>query len=111
MPDMPVKIRKISPFGFRVVVRLVKQSNTTDGGLYLPEGVRDNMAESVLAQVIEVATALDEEGEEFTNVSGIPLGATVLVKKDAGVKIPWEADCRIIDTQEVLALVEEMLVT
>jgi co-chaperonin GroES (HSP10) len=111
MPDTPIKIRKISPFGFRVVVRLMKQPNTTEGGLYLPEGTTDKMADSVLAQVIEVASARDEDGDEMTNVSGIPLGATVLIKKDAGVRIPWEKECRIIDTQEVLALVEEILVT
>jgi co-chaperonin GroES (HSP10) len=108
---MPVKIRKISPFGFRVVVRIIKQSDTTEGGLYLPEGVKESMDESILAQVIEVASALDEEGEEPTNVSGIPLGATVLIKRNAGVRVPWDAECRIIDTQEVLALVEEMVVT
>ena len=65
----------------------------------------------VLAQVIEVATAQAEEGDDETNVSGIPLGATVLIKKNAGVRVPWESDCRIVDTQEVLALVEEMAVT
>ncbi len=111
MRNMPVKIRKISPFGFRVVVRIIKQPETTDGGLYLPEGLKDTMDESVLAQVIEVATAQDEEGDDETNVSGIPLGATVLIKKNAGVRVPWESDCRIVDTQEVLALVEEMAVT
>lgn len=108
---MPVKIRKISPFGFRVVVRIIKQADTTEGGLYLPEGVKENMDESILAQVVEVATALDDEGEDSTNVSGIPLGATVLIKKNAGVRVPWDEECRIIDTQEVLALVEEMVVT
>ncbi len=69
------------------------------------------MDESILAQVVEVATALDEKSEDPANVSGIPLGATVLIKKNAGVRVPWDADCRIIDTQEVLALVEEIVVT
>jgi co-chaperonin GroES (HSP10) len=111
MLGKPIKIRKISPFGFRVVVRTLKQPNTTDTGLYLPEGSKEKLAESVLAQVIEVASAVDADEDDMTNVSGIPLGATVLIKKDAGVQIPWDSECRIVDTHEVLALVEEIMLS
>ncbi|MFO0417199.1 MAG: co-chaperone GroES family protein [Pseudomonadota bacterium] len=81
------RIRRLHPLGFRVVARVVRESNVTDGGLYLPEGAKENMQESVLAQVIEVASAVDSRTEEETNVSGIPLGSLVLIPKQQGVKV------------------------
>ena len=104
-------IRKLHPLGFRVVARIVKDSNVTDSGLYLPEGAKENMQESILAKVIEVASTLDSRTEEETNVSGIPLGSLVLIPKTQGIKVPWDEDLRIIDTREVLALVDEITLT
>jgi co-chaperonin GroES (HSP10) len=105
------RIRRINPLGMRVVVKLQKETNTTEGGLYLPEGAKQSMAESLLAEVLEVASATDEHSDEETNVSGIPLGAMVLVPKHAGVKIPWDDTLRIVETKEILALVNEMEVS
>lgn len=104
------KLRKISPLGFRVVVRIETNSDKTETGLYLPEGAKEKMSESILAQVTDVASAADED-DDLTNVSGIPLGARVLIKKDAGVKVPWDDTLRIIETQEVLAMVEEISIS
>jgi co-chaperonin GroES (HSP10) len=103
-------VRRINPIGMRVVVLIQKDSNQTEGGLYLPEGAKQNMAESLLAKVIEVASAHDSHTDEDTNVSGIPLGATVLILKTAGVKVPWDEDLRIVETKEVLATIEEIAV-
>ena len=89
-------IRRINPVGMRVVVRLIKDSNQTESGLYLPEGSKQALAESVLAEVVEVATAQETHSEDETNVSGIPLGAIVLVKKDTGCRIPWDDELRIL---------------
>jgi co-chaperonin GroES (HSP10) len=104
------RIRKIHPLGPRVVVRLSPDTNVTDSGLYLPEGAKQASEESVLATVIEVASALDNNEEE-TNVSGIPLGATVLIPKACGIRVPWDDDLRIIDTREILGLVDEISLT
>lgn len=101
-------IRSISPMGMRVVVRIRPESNVSEGGLYLPEGVKETFHESVLGEVIEVASALDIESDEETNVSGVPLGALVLIPKKAGVRVPWDDDLRIVDTKEVLAIVTEV---
>jgi co-chaperonin GroES (HSP10) len=90
---------------------VVKDSNVTEGGLYLPEGAKESMQESVLAQVIEVASAVDTRTEEETNISGIPLGSMVLIPKTIGVKVPWDDSLRIIDTREILALVDEIRLT
>lgn len=105
------RLHRISPLGMRVVVRLRKESNVTDGGLYLPEGAKQASIESVLAEVVEVARAVDEYTEEETNISGIPQGALVLIPKTAGVKVPWDDALRILETKEVLAVVSEISVS
>lgn len=105
------RIRRLHPLGFRVVARIVKDSNITDSGLYLPEGAKETMQESVLAEVIEVASTVDSRTDEETNVSGIPLGSMVLIPKNLGIKVPWDEDLRIIDTREILALVDEISLT
>lgn len=102
------RIRKIHPLGPRVVARICETSNVTDSGLYLPEGAKQAAQESILAEVIEVASALDSNTEEETNVSGIPLGATVLIPKTAGVKVPWDDSLRVVETREILAVVDEI---
>jgi co-chaperonin GroES (HSP10) len=91
----------------RVVVKIEKESDTTEAGLYLPEGSKDKMSEALLATVIEVASATDHDSDEETNISGIPLGAKVLIIKDGGVKIPWDETLRLVNTSEVLAIVDE----
>lgn len=101
-------MRKVSPLGMRVLLRIRREANVTDGGLYLPEGAKQSMAESFLAEVIEVASAADEHGDEETNISGVPLGAMVLIPKHAGVKVPWDEDLRLVETKEVLAIVNEI---
>ena len=104
-------IHKISPLGMRVVVRILPDNNRTEGGLYLPEGTKEAMQESILAEVIEVAVAHDDEFDEETNISGIPLHAQVLIAKDVGIKVPWDDSLRIIETIDVLALVDDITVT
>lgn len=105
------QIRRLHPLGLRVVVSIQRDANVTDSGLYLPEGAKEAMQESIVAKVIEVASALDSDTAEETNVSGIPLGSTVLIPKSAGVRVPWDDDLRIVETREVLALVDEISLT
>jgi co-chaperonin GroES (HSP10) len=107
----PRRVRRINPLGPRVVVRVCRDANVSDGGLYLPEGAKHAMSESVQAQVVEVASALDSDTDEETNVSGIPFGAIVLIPKAAGVRVPWDDELRIVEVREILALVEEIPLT
>jgi co-chaperonin GroES (HSP10) len=103
-------MRSIHPLGFRVVVRLRKEEARTDSGLYLPEGAKQAQQESLLGEVIEVASALEMDSfgqEEEVNVSGIPEGALILMPRDAGIKVPWDEDLRIVDTKQILAIVSE----
>ena len=101
-------IKNINPLGMRVVVSILKDRDVTDSGLYLPEGSKESMSESVLAEVISVASAIDDHTDEETNVSGIPMGACVLIEKESGIKVPWDPDLRIVETLDVLAIVEEI---
>lgn len=105
------RVRRINPLGMRVVVRICRESNQTEGGLYLPEGAKQAMLDSVLAEVIEVASAVDSHTDEETNVSGIPLGAIILIPKTAGVRVSWDEYLRIVETRDVLAIVEEIALT
>jgi co-chaperonin GroES (HSP10) len=102
------RIRKVSPIGMRILVCIRKDSNVSEGGLYLPEGAKSSTAESILADVLEVATASEHGSDEDANISGIPLGSVVLIGKNAGVKVPWDENLRLVETKEVLALVHEM---
>ena len=104
-------IRRVSPLGMRVLVRILPDKNLSDGGLYLPEGAKQNTLESIVAEVLEVASAVDRDTKEEANISGIPLGSSVLIKKSAGVKVPWDDNLRIVETSEVLALVHEIELT
>ncbi len=101
-------LRRINPLGMRVVVQLRKDDALSDGGLYLPEGAKQTMTDSVLAEVLEVASARDHDTDEEANISGIPLGALVLIPKNAGVKVPWDEQLRIVETKEVLAIINEI---
>jgi co-chaperonin GroES (HSP10) len=102
------RIRKVNPLGMRVLVEIRKEANVTDAGLYLPEGAKQALHESLLAEVIEVASAMDQDTEEETNVSGIPQGSMVLIPKSAGVKVPWDENLRIVETKDILAIVNEI---
>lgn len=105
------KIRKINPLGYRVLISILDEHDMTEGGLYLPQGAKQNLSESLVARVIEVASAMDQDSDEEHNISGIPLGATVLIMKDAGVRVPWDDRLRIVNSKDILALVEEVSVS
>lgn len=104
------QIRRVNPLGFRVLVRIQREDSQTEAGLYLPEGAKESKQESLLAEVVEVASAMDEESDEEANISGIPLHSSVLIPRDAGTRVPWDDELRIVDTKDVLAVVEVMSV-
>jgi co-chaperonin GroES (HSP10) len=102
------QLRKINPLGMRVVVHIRRDNSRTEAGLYLPEGAKQLMHESLLGEVVEVASAVDIDSDEEANISGVPEGALVLIRKDVGVKVPWDEDLRIVETKDVLAIVHEV---
>ena len=101
-------LHHVNPLGMRILVRIEEPDTVTDGGLYLPETAKETLSESLIAEVIEVASAHDEDLDEAANISGIPQGAQVLIAKTIGIKVPWDDNLRIVDTQDVLAIVEKI---
>ena len=103
------KVRKIHPVGMRILVRLCKPEVNTSGGLYLPEGSKEEgKIDAILAEVLEVARAIDAETDEITNISGIPWGSFVLIPSNAGFAIPWDNNLRLVGSNDVLGTVEEL---
>jgi co-chaperonin GroES (HSP10) len=105
----PPKHRLILPLGMRVLVQLVHDEDRTDAGLYLPQGAKELQDDAHYGKVIEVARDRPTTDEATENVSGVPHGAFVLFRKDAGVRVPWDDRLRIIDVKDVLATVEEVM--
>ncbi len=105
----PRRIRHIQPLGFRVLVRVAPDDQRTSGGLFLPQGVAQQHEDALYGEVVEVARAHADDDESLgENVSGVPAGAMVLFPKDAGHRVPWDHDLRVIETKSILAVVEEL---
>lgn len=100
--------RLILPLGMRILVRLIHDEDRTDSGLYLPAGAKEAQHEAAYAEVIEVARDRPTSDDVAENVSGVPHGAHVLFRKDAGVRVPWDEKLRLLDVKDVLATVEEL---
>ena len=102
--------RLILPLGLRVLVEVIRVDERTDAGLYLPAGAKEAQDEAFYGKVIEVARDRPNSDDISENVSGIPLGAHVLFRKEAGVRVPWDDRLRLIDVKDILATVEEVSV-
>lgn len=100
--------RLIMPLGMRVLVRLIKDEDRTDAGLYLPQGAKELDDEALYGEVIEVARDKPTTDDVAENISGVPHGSRVLFKKEAGVTVPWDARLRLLDVKDILATVEEI---
>lgn len=100
--------RLILPLGMRVLVSVIKDDDRTDAGLYLPAGAKEAQDEAYFGEVLEVARDRPTTDDVAENVSGVPLGAKVLFRKGAGVKVPWDERLRLLDVKDVLATVEEL---
>lgn len=100
--------RLILPLGLRVLVQVIKIDERTDAGLYLPAGAKEANDDAFYGKVIEVARDRPTTNEATENVSGVPHGAFVLFRKEAGVRVPWDDRLRLIDVKDILATVEEV---
>jgi co-chaperonin GroES (HSP10) len=108
--DPAKRHRLILPLGLRVLVQVVKIDERTDAGLYLPIGAKEAQDEALYGKVIEVARDRPSSNDVTENVSGVPHGAFVLFRKEAGVRVPWDDRLRLIDVKDILATVEEVSV-
>jgi co-chaperonin GroES (HSP10) len=102
--------RLILPLGLRVLVQVIRIEERTDAGLYLPPGAKEANDDALYGKVIEVARDRPTSDDLAENVSGVPHGAHVLFRKEAGVRVPWDDRYRLIDVKDILATVEEVMV-
>jgi co-chaperonin GroES (HSP10) len=102
--------RLILPLGLRVLVQVIRIEERTDAGLYLPAGAKEANDDALYGKVIEVARDRPTSDDVAENVSGVPHGAHVLFRKEAGVRVPWDDRYRLIDVKDILATVEEVMV-
>lgn len=92
----------------RILVQVLRDDDRTDAGLYLPASAKAASDEAAYGTVIEVARDRPTTDDVAENVSGVPLGAKVLFKRDAGARVPWDDQLRVLDVKDVLATVEEL---
>lgn len=102
------KSRHVKPLGPRVLVRLEAGDDRSSGGLFLPPGSKEAVAQAAYGTVIEVARAEDEDEGLGRNVSGIPEGVRVLFPKGDGLPVPWDDALRIVEVKDIVAVVEEI---
>jgi co-chaperonin GroES (HSP10) len=107
-PPESKRHRLILPLGLRVLVQVIRIEERTDAGLYLPIGAKEAQDEAFYGKVIEVARDRPNTDDVTENVSGVPHGAFVLFRKEAGVRVPWDEKLRLIDVKDILATVEEV---
>ncbi|MDX2091148.1 MAG: co-chaperone GroES family protein [Kofleriaceae bacterium] len=100
--------RLILPLGLRVLVQVITLEERTDAGLFLPAGAKEAHDDALYGKVIEVARDRPTTDHVTENVSGVPHGAHVLFRKEAGVRVPWDDRLRLIDVKDILATVEEV---
>lgn len=121
-PPPPKVTRHVQPLGPRVLVRIIKDPDRLESGLFLPEGAKEGLRQALLGEVVEVARTMakvayelddddDDEDEGASlgeNVSGVPLGAKVLFGKQRGLAVPWDETLRVVDVRHLLAIVDEI---
>lgn len=100
--------RLILPLGLRVLVQVIRIEERTDAGLFLPPGAKEAHDDALYGKVVEVARDRPTTDDITENVSGVPHGAHVLFRKEAGVRVPWDDRLRLIDVKDILATVEEV---
>lgn len=106
-----------------MLVRIIKDPDRLESGLFLPEGAKESAQQAVLGEVVEVARTmpkvgfdLDDDEDDFddpdaglgSNVSGVPLGSKVLFGKGRGIAVPWDESLRLVDVRYLLAIVDEI---
>ncbi|MFV8754950.1 co-chaperone GroES [Nannocystaceae bacterium ST9] len=121
-PPPPKVTRHVQPLGPRVLVRVIKDPDRLESGLFLPEGAKENAQQALLGEVVEVARTMprvgfdldddeDDDDPELDlgeNVSGVPLGSKVLFGKGRGIAVPWDESLRLVDVRYLLAIVDEI---
>lgn len=93
--------------GFKLLVRLIKTTEKTSGGIYVPEETksREDVA-SVKGEVMDMGPDAYQDRTRFPNGPWCAIGDTVLMRSYAGSRISIAgAEYRIINDDSVEAVI------
>jgi len=97
----------IKPLGNRLVVRLIKQKNTSASGIIL---TTEDKNEQSIGTILSVGAGADVDNEIQIKDLGVKPGDTVLFGKYAGEEIKDETDpdliYKILSAKDILAIIE-----
>ena len=100
-------MKTIKPVGWVLIVKPDPVAEKTNGGLYLPQTVRENQQQqAIMGTVIRIG---DEAWEKFSSESFTPnVGDRILFAKYAGQVLELDGEeYRILNDQDVLGVVTD----
>ena len=93
---------KIKPLADRVVIKLVEEEETTQGGLILSGSAKEKPQ---VAEVLAVGPGGNVDGKEIEMI--VKVGDKVLTSKYAGTEVKVDGEeCTIVRQSDILAVVE-----
>jgi chaperonin GroES len=97
----------IKPLGNRLVVKLIKQKNTSASGIIL---TTEDKNEQSMGTILSLGNGAVVENEMQIKDLGVKIGNTVLFGKYAGEEIKDETDpdtiYKILNAKDILAIIE-----
>ena len=109
-PDIPLKDRLPQPTGWRLLVMPYKGRAKTEGGVYMPDDVVEREAlATVVSYVIRVGPLAYKDKDKFGETPWCEERQWVLIGRYAGArfKLGDDAECRIINDDEVIATISD----
>lgn len=105
--DMSLKERVPQPTGWRILVMPYTGNDKTDGGVYIPDQVREREARAtVVAYVIKVGPLAYQDQDKFGGEPWCKEGDWVCIGRYAGSRFKIEGgEVRIINDDEVIATI------
>ena len=105
--DMSLKERVPQPTGWRILVMPYTGNDKTDGGVYIPDQVREREARAtVVAYVIKVGPLAYQDHDKFGGEPWCKEGDWVCIGRYAGSRFKIEGgEVRIINDDEVIATI------
>ena len=104
---MSLKERVPQPTGWRILVMPYTGNDKTDGGVYIPDQVREREARAtVVAYVIKVGPLAYQDQDKFGGEPWCKEGDWVCIGRYAGSRFKIEGgEVRIINDDEVIATI------
>lgn len=105
--DKPLKDRVPQPTGWRILVMPWTGNDKTDGGIYIPDQVRERESKAtVVAYVVKVGPLAYKDEDKFNGEAWCKEGDWVCIGRYAGSRFNISGgEVRIINDDEVIATI------